>query len=420
MRAAAALLLLALARVAAGQAPAADAEEQALKLADQPQAAPERAGDWHFFAEGALREIRQHDPQAGRHDGRLSFDLRVDKAFAPGWRAVFADRYDSTHSEDPAYDRDVNTLKEAYLSWQPAADRIADLGRVNVRNGVALGYNPTDYLRAGALRSVVSLDPVSLRENRMGTGMLRGQALWASGSLSALYAPKLDAAPSDGSYNADFGSTNNRDRWLAAFSQKLAGSFSPQWLLQGGAGQSAQLGVNATALPNDATVLYLEWSGGRSPSLAAQAGLVPDDTAFRSRTATGFTYTTPGNLSLTLEYDYDGAGLDALGWQALRAGLPAAYAQYRQFAAQQQDPPTRHNLFFYALWQDLLMRHLDLALMLRRDLLDDSRLAWMEWRYHWPKVDLALQAQVNSGDPGTQYGAVPERRVVQALLRCYF
>jgi hypothetical protein len=417
---AAALLLLALAGAAAAQAPAADVEEEALKLADQPEAKPQQAGDWRFFAEGALRDVQQRNPEAGVQEGRLSVDLRFDKIFAPGWRAVFADRFDMTRSDASGRDRDVNTLKEAYLSWQAAPERIADLGRVNVRNGVALGYNPTDYFRAGALRSVVSLDPVSLRENRMGTGMLRGQALWESGSIAALYSPKLDDAPSSGDFDPDFGSTNNRDRWLATLTQKLAGTFSPQWLLQGGDGQSAQLGLNVTAVPNDATVLFFEWSGGRSPSLAAQAGLAPDDTAYRSRVATGLTYTTPGNLSLTLEYDYNGAGLDAAGWDALRSGPPAAYRQYREFAARLQDPPTRDSLFLYALWQDLLVKHLDLALMLRRDLIDDSRLAWLEARYHWPRADAALQVQHNSGDPGSNYGAVPERRVVQALVRGYF
>jgi hypothetical protein len=417
---AAALLLLALATAAAAQAPAADVEEEALKLADQPEAKPQQAGDWRFFVEGALRDVQQRNPEAGVQEGRLSVDLRFDKVFAPGWRAVLADRLDVTRSDTSERDRDVNTLKEAYLSWQASPERIADLGRVNVRNGVALGYNPTDYFRAGALRSVVSLDPVSLRENRMGTGMLRGQALWESGSLSALYSPKLADAPSTGDFNADLGSTNSRDRWLLTLSQKLVGTFSPQWLLQGGADQSVQLGLNVTAVPNDATVAYFEWSGGRSPSLAAQAGIVPDDSTFRSRVATGVTYTTPGNLSLTLEYDYNGAGLDAAGWDALRSGPPASYAQYRGFAAGQQDPPTRQNLFFYALWQDLLVKHFDLALMLRGDLLDDSRLQWLEARYHWPRVDAALQVQHNSGEPGSNYGAVPERRVLQALVRWYF
>lgn len=411
-----ALLTLALA-AAAVPAFGQDPDAAALDLADKTEAKPQQGSDWRVFAEGAARAVRLRNPDASTHDARYSVDVRFDKVFAPGWRAVFADRLDLRRTE-VGDDRDVNTLKEAYLSWQPAPERIADLGRVNVRNGVALGYNPTDYFRAGSLRSVVSLDPASLRENRLGTGMLRGQALWAGGSLSALYAPKLGDRPSTADFSADFGASNPRERWLVTLSRKLGG-LSPQWLLQGGDGQSAQLGFNLTALPNDATVAYFEWSGGRSESLAAQAGIAPPDEAFRSRAAAGLTYTTPQNLSLTVEAQYNGAGLDRAGWEALRRGPPQAYGLYRGFAANLQDPPTRYNLFFYALWQDAMVKHLDFAAMVRYDQIDRSRLQWLEARYHWPKVDAALQVQVNSGEPGSQYGAVPERRVVQALLRFY-
>ena len=414
MRAAA----LALALAAAPAAFAQDPDAAALDLADKTQAKPQQSGDWRVFAEGAARAVRLRNPDASTHDARYSVDVRFDKVFSPGWRAVLADRLDAQRPQ-AGDDRDVNTLKEAYLSWQPAPERIADLGRVNVRNGVAMGYNPTDYFRAGAVRSIVSLDPASLRENRLGTGLVRGQALWEGGSLSALYAPKLGDAPSSADFSADFGASNPRDRWLLALGRKLGG-LSPQFLLQGGEGQSAQLGFNLTGLPNDATVAYLEWSGGRSASLAAQAGIAPPDEEFRSRAAGGVTYTTPQNLSLTAEIQYNGAGLDRAGWDALRRGSPAAYGAYRQLAASLQDPPTRYNLFFHALWQDVLAKHLDLAAMVRYDGIDRSRLQWLEARYHWPKVDAALQAQVNSGEPGSDYGALPERRVVQALLRYYF
>ena len=74
---------------------------------------------------------------------------------------MFADRLDMNRMDGISGNRDINTLKEAYLSWQAQPDRVADLGRINARNGVALGYNPTDYFRAGALRSTVSIDPAS-------------------------------------------------------------------------------------------------------------------------------------------------------------------------------------------------------------------------------------------------------------------
>lgn len=412
----AALLALSLAAAPAlAQAP----DEDALSIADKAAMAPEQARDLRFFAEGALRESTQQGTGRRLHGERLSFDLRYDTTLAAGLRAVFADRLDlDRFGGGVPGDGNVNTWKEGYLSWQAAADRLVDAGRINVRNGVATGYNPTDYFRANAVRSVVSIDPASLRENRMGSAMARGQALWTSGSLTALVSPKLADDPNNGAYSPDLGATNGHDRWLVALSQKVSASVAPQWLLSGSAGQSPQLGMNLNRLFGNATVAYVEWSGGRSRSLAAQAGVAPDDEAFRSRLATGATYTTAANLSLTLEYQYNGAGLDEQRWNALRRS-PAAYRQYRLFTTALQDPPTRQLGFAYALWQDAFVKHLDLAAMLRYDLADESRLQWLEARYHFTRADLALQAQYNSGDATSDFGALFERRAWQLVLRLF-
>jgi hypothetical protein len=412
-------LLLLLAAVTV-PALAGDEDAAALLLADQTATTAESSSDWRVFVEAAARESRPQSPGLARQGARLSLDARFDKTFAPGWRAVFADRLDMNRMDGVSGNRDINTLKEAYLSWQAQPDRIADLGRINARNGVAMGYNPTDTFRTGALRSVVSLDPASLRENRLGSAMLRGQSLWTGGSLTALYSPKLADQPSDSAFSPDWGATNRRARWQVALSNKLSNAINPQWLLSGGAGQSPQLGLNVTALANDATVAYVEWSGGRTASLAAQALKSPDDAAFRSRLSTGLTYTTPNNISLTAEYQYNGAGLDRAGWDALRRGPPAAYGLYRGFVTDIQDPPTRHNVFLYAVWQDALFKHLDLTAMVRYDAADHSRLQWLEARYHWTRVDIALQTQLNTGQPGSNYGALPERRLWQALVRYFF
>ena len=397
-----------------------DGDAAALLLADKTSTTAEQSSDWRVYVEAAARESRQQARGLALHGTRLSIDARFNKTFTPRSRPPLADRLDVNRMDGVSGNQDFNTLKEAYLSWQAQPDRVADLGRINVRNGVALGYNPTDYFRSGALRSIVSLDPASLRENRLGSAMLRGQALWTSGSLTSLYSPKLADKPSDSVFSPDWGATNQRDRWLLALSEKLSDALNPQWLLSGGAGQSPQLGLNLTALPNDATVAYFEWSGGRAASLAAQALTSRDDAVFRSRLSTGLTYTTQNNVSLTAEYEYNGAGLDQDGWNALRRGPPAAYGQYRGFVANIQDPPTRQHAFLYAFWQDALVKHLDLTAMVRYDVEDHSRLQWLEARYHWTRVDVALQTQLNTGSPGSDYGALPDRRLWQALVRYYF
>jgi hypothetical protein len=395
-------------------------DTDALLLADTASKKVETASDWQWYAEAAFGKSTPRNGGSSASNQRLSLDLQVDKSFAPGWRAVLADRLDINWPAQIDDQHEINTLKEAYLSWQAQADRILDLGRINARNGVATGYNPTDFFRAGAIRSVVSVDPASLKKNRLGSMMFRGQMLSAGGSLSALYSPKLADERNNAPFSPDFGATNSNNRWLLSASQQVAEGVTPQWLIYGESGHSAQLGFNLTNLIGDASVVFLEWSGGRSRSQLSQALNAADDSAFRQRIATGLTYTTSDKLSVTLEYDYNGAALDRAAWNGLMRGSPVVYGQYRTWVQIMQDLPTKQAVFAYASWQDAMINHLDLSAMLRFNVADRSRLNWLEARYHWTGVDLALQWQVNSGSAGSEFGASSQQRAWQALLRYYF
>ena len=403
----------------AGSALAQSPEDAALLLADQAPPEVQRASDWQVFIEAAAGSARLQNGSTIDLQ-RLSLDVQFDKVFAPGWRAVFANRLDMSWRSEPVRQNGINTLKEAYLSWQTKDDQLFDLGRINARLGVATGYNPTDYFRTGANRSIVSADPASLKKNRLGSVMLRSQMLWTGGSLTAAYSPKLASQPNPAALNPDLGATNNRDRWLLAASHQYSEGFNPQVLLFGEEQRSPQLGVNLSTLVNDATVAYAEWSGGRSPSLLLQSQGRDDDSAFRNRVATGLTWTTPDKLSLTVEYQYNGAGLRDAEWTALPRTAPAAYGRYRGFVQTMQDMPTRQALFFYGSWQDVALNHLDLNAMLRVNLADHSRQSWLEARYHWDRAEVALQWQLNNGDAVSEFGAASQRRTVQAVLRYFF
>lgn len=407
----------------AGAAWADDPDAAALSLPGSAPQATESARAWQLFVEGAAgRSVVRNASFAeeARSIQRISVDLQVDATLASGLRAVLADRLDIDWQHRFGQRNEVNTLKEAYFSWQPRNDLIVDLGRVNQYSGVAIGYNPTDFFRDGALRSPVSVDPTSIKKNRQGSVMLRGQALWEGASLTALYSPALSDHPDSSAFHPDWGSTNGRDRGLLIFSKRLSEDLNPQWLLYKDQGASPQFGMNLTKLVNDATVAYFEWSGGRSPSLLTQALGQGGDKAFRNRVAGGLTYTTSNKLSLTFEYQYNGAGLEKADWDALpQVSLPA-YSRYRQFAQSAQEMPTRRAAFFYATWQDMLISHLDLSVMVRRNSDDRSRLSWGELRYRWTRDEVALQWQGNSGDLLSDYGASSLRKAWQLSYRHFF
>ncbi|WP_293936675.1 hypothetical protein [Iodobacter sp.] len=378
----------------------------ALALADQTQEEQVKASDMAWFIEGALGQARLQNGRGEQATQRLSFDLRLDKSLATDWRVVLADRLDLAWQGWQGSVSKINTLKEAFLSWQPQPDWAVDLGRINTRYGVAQGYNPSDFFRNGALRSVVSVAPASLRENRQGTVMLRGQKLWSGGAITAILAPKLAEQASHEPFSPDWGASNPQTRYLLALSQQGPSSLAGQMLLFGEADTEPQLGFNLSGLLNDATVLYSEFTAGK-------------ETAMTYRMSSGFTWTSAYKLSLSLEYQYDGGAKNAAEWQALQQGPLSDYWRYRSDVQSRQALNTQQATMLYASWPDLLPS-LELAALWRHDLIDSSDMAWFEARYHFKALDLAVQWQINRGDALSVYGALPQRQSGLLLAKYYF
>ena len=392
----------------------------ALSLADQVPTEPKAvARPWRLFVEGSLRRTSIDDPDSRYESNRASIDGRIDATLAPGVRAVFSDRLDLRHSNRHGVEGDVNTVREAYLSWAPSDHQVIDLGRVNVRHGSAYGYNPTDWFKEGAVRSIVSLDPAVLRENRQGTVVLQGQQLWSGGSLTAAYSPNLGDKPNPGTFSLNVGATNPHHRWLLAGSTKFSDKLNAELLLFGGQSTREQLGLNLSGLVGDATVVFGEFSVGKGPSLITQSLNLHTDSRYRSRAAVGLTYTTTFNLSLTAEAEYNEAGPTRRQWRALPGSDPLG--QLRLLATSQtlQDLPARSAGFVYALWKDALVRRLDLSAFVRRENETRSRVQWLEARYHWDQVDLVAQWQQFSGSRQSIFGSVPQSRTIELAVRFY-
>jgi len=406
--------------VACGPAFAQTSDLDALKLADTAVANVDTPRDWQLFVEAAAGQILASDGLGSMANNRWSANFQLNTALTDRFRFVVADRLDVTSKNSVTGQSAVNTLKEAYVSWQIDKHQFVDVGRIKQLYGVAIGYNPTDYFRAGAVRSIVSIDPNSLKENRLGSVMVRGQRLWDTGSLTALYSPRIDTHPSNAALDPDFGATNNRNRWLLALTQKVYHNISPQVLLYGEEGGSVQAGLNVNAAPTDAIVTFFEWSGGRSKTQLAEAFDQPGPLGFHQRYATGLTYTTASKVSLTLEYEFDSAAPSNAEWQALRQAPPPFYQQYRVTTQALQDLATKQSVFGYVSWQDALIKHLDLNAMLRFSVTDSSCLSWIEARYHLNKVDLALQLQASGGSRASEYAPTAYHYAWQALARYYF
>ena len=397
----------------------ADSEIDALSLESDSVKSTD-ASNTKMFVEGAIGNASQRYQPGSLFTRRASFDLLYSGRIGPGLRAVFSNRIDNIHPTALGADTTVNSLREAYLSWQTdGGNAMVELGRINLRNGPGYGYNPTDFFRDGSVRVLTSADPFALRQNRLGSVMLRAQRLWSSGSISLAYSPKLATQPSANGWSLDLGSTNNRNRGIMTIDTKFSQNLNSQVMLYKDGGRMPTVGVNSTALLSDAAVAHFEWSRGREPDLASRALALSAEEVRRNRFVGGITYTTLGKTSITAEYQYNGFGLDKSGFAAL-SSINGAQLAYLREALRLQELAPRSAYLVYVTQKSLGLKDLDLTAYLRLNPADKSRLAWLELRHHWPNFDLSLQMQRNIGRVGTEFGILPDKSIFQVLGKYYF
>ena len=202
-------------------------ELDALGLADRASPTEDKAArPWRVFIEGAGVASRSADLAGRSESTRASIDARVDASLAPGLRVVLSDRLDLVRDNAEPPVENVNTLREAYLSWARTDSQNFDFGRVNVRHGAALGYNPTDWFKeiCAAGRGLsrprlpcVRIDkaPSCCRASSCGR-----MAASPSRCPHALQRDGVRLTPS--ALSLDLGANNSRHRWLLAGSWRLA------------------------------------------------------------------------------------------------------------------------------------------------------------------------------------------------------
>lgn len=390
------------------------AKPDAATPAKKPAARPSR-----LSIEASLGRY-EFRPGLGSEDTRrLSIDWRYSARLNPTWRAVISNRFDHLRPADG--DRNINTLREAYLGWQAEdAANALEFGRINLRNGVGYGYNPTDFFRDGSLRTATTLDPIALRDARMGSVALRAQRLWSGGSLSLVLSPKLDDKPDPDGMSLDLGSTNHSTRAQIGLSHDLAGGVSLQLIGFKQAGESAKLGANVTALLNESVVFHAEAAHGRALTLADRVFSSPTASKRRaSQLVSGFTAAMPASLSVTAELQYNGAALSEGEFATIgrQPGGVLALNGYLLEADRLQDMASRRALLLYVSKKSLVVKDLDLTAFVRTNLDDKSRLLWAELRQTFgARTDVALQWQHLSGKALSELGVLPLKRSMQLVV----
>jgi len=374
---------------------------------------------------------------------RTSLDSVIEWTPLRQLELVLSDRTDLVEQESVALLSNQtlrNELREAYVSWAPFARIYLDAGRINAREGTALGFNPTDFFRPGTLVGQASLDPSVSSRNRLGTVMLRAQAIWEGGSATVLYAPRLlapSAIKSDSSgIDPRFAATNAADRGLAKIGWSL-GDTSAQALLYLES-QRSKLGFDLTRPVGQSVIAYAEWAGGWDQALIARAidfgrktGTLPRDAlppipaqasrSFHDDLAVGGSFTVAGAVTFNLEYHLHQGALSRSDWERWSSAgreIPALASELwyiRGYASDQLEPATRHQLFLRAAIPKAFDR-LELDGFSFVSLADGSTLTQVTASYYLSDAwTAAFSASANLGSARSERGSFPQ--VVSGILQ---
>jgi hypothetical protein len=341
---------------------------------------------------------------------RTSLDLDYKWQFDERTGFSLSDRlngYEGNTIPFPSNGNARNDFREGLLSYEVFPGTYLEAGRINIKNGTALGYNPTDFLKTRTKVDIVSIDPSALKEDRLGTVMIDGQRLWDNGSLTLAFAPKLQTetplllTPA-ASFDPLFGQTNSANRFLASLSYDIAG-LSPQALLFVD-GTGTHVGVNLSRVMSSSVVAYVEWSGVSEANLTDRAVAFGKDTGtlpggapavpqsessvtFQNDLAFGASWTSSSNLTINLEYHYHQAGFNGADfnrWISLgNANSTSARELWfvRQYAVDQQEPLMQHEFFVRFDYPDVIQSKLNLGAVAFISPYDGSVLAQASAQY---------------------------------------
>jgi hypothetical protein len=337
-------------------------------------------------------------------------------------------------------------LREAYMTWEAHDGVFVEVGRVNVRNGVALGFNPTDFFRTGSLVGQVSSDPSVARQNRLGAVMVRMQGNWDGRSASVSYSPKLYGAPGGATMDGGVAdlrmdATNSEHHLLATLDLEVA-DLSPQ-ILASLEPERARIGISLSRQLGDSVVVYGEWAGGVDSTLLARAvehgratGVLPSDGEplpassdqyFLNDLAVGASWANAAaRLTLNLEYHLHQGGFSSVDWRrwfdAGTSGTVTSDALWyvRGYANDRLEPVTSQAAFVRLAWREAFVHDLDLSGIAFVDLLDGSTPIQLSASYDLARSwILAAHLSANIGNSRSEWGSMPRAFSGSIQLTCY-
>lgn len=186
-------------------------------------------------------------------------------------------------------------VKELYYKNSFYKVNYYKIGRINFKEGVAKGYNPTDYFNQNPSLSL-SNDPKEIRDNRLGSLAISSTSFFDEYVVKLLYSPYISVE--EGTLWSDkkhiglyLDKTNNQHRASAYLSYSGIEDLSASMILHHN-DNGLNVGLNLSYIYSN----FIYYS---------ESSFKEMDGEYITNLATGVTYTSDLNIVTSLEYDYN-------------------------------------------------------------------------------------------------------------------
>lgn len=389
-----------------------------------------------------------------------ALDFLFEWKMSNEWKFNFSDRLDYIYywQSDQDYYEAKSTLRETYLSWNPSPNWFFDLGRINFKNGVAIGFNPNDYFKKNSVNTELNQDLEVLRAQRMGALMLRSSFLTKWAAFTLAFAPKINTnsgttMANQKNFGMYFNQTNATDHLLAKLGFTIADNFTTEFLYDR-QDRLNTYGSNITLGLGQSVLLYAEWSGAQQKSLAARSTAndldqyYPNqptlavnysaDESFYSQSAVGMSVAWTSSDTTYLEYHMNQAGFSTADWkQWYDAGESAGAKQnsspivantqlaqlwnIRNYARNNQEPMSTNSIFLrnnYSYGRD---QDFNFSQILDFNVGDQSFFIQLMGEYKFIKNFIGSAIfSANMGAYRSEYGSLPRQQEGRLGLKYYF
>ena len=331
-------------------------------------------------------------------------------------------------------------IKEFYYKGEFSPTNLFEIGRINVKEGVGRGYNPTDFFK-GSTSLTLSTDPKEIKDNRLGSVMIQNTLFFDDVTFKAIYSPKISVDESSiwGSkkdYGLHLDETNEESRQSLYLGYSGIKDVSASLIVHhNDDADENSFGVNLSYV-KDSWIFYTEGSfkDGKNDieksierlnlSPTVQNALGSDkETIQKAVLGVNYTY---DNISTNFEYIFNSSGLDGSDWDSWfdliknNPQLVGELGAIRGDILNREEIMSRDSLFLFSRMSDI-QPNLDGSLMVYMNPYDKSTLSQIGLEYALnDEIQTNVYIRNYQGSDETEYGSSTDSYQFLMEAKYYF